>query len=410
MKPFPPAFQVPFHPRALALTGMALVFSLPYRATLLISPPWLAYLCLTLILFGLVPVFLFCPTYAKRDPVPEQRLSFLWFLLPLIAAGWVRFHWIRLHPVEPELGDMLPLISLAGQNFLAGNFPYTEYQVPWPLPLTFFPLLWMSYLPAILLGIDLRWTGWIATLGVLALLIRHRPRAPLPFLAFALLPVFTFFTVNGHTQPYWLVLCLHLYFLARGKPWLSALFLGLTLSSRQTALIIVPFTGLAWYRTHGLKPAMLSMCIAGGVTAAFCLPFFLLDPDAFLLEPLRHYGELAQSYSQAYSQAHAEGAAASARLLETLGFANLFYVLGAPHLLSPLRILVFLLGLSGCIVFARTPKDHIAWISATGITFTFFTPIPWIYAYFPFWLAGLFAIPGHDDTSPRDDLPAPSLP
>lgn len=377
---------------------MALVFSLPYRAGLLFPEPWQGYVALTLVLTALTLVFLFAPAAAPKQTTLPNRLWLpltLGLALALLPpAIGLRLPWMRAYPVDAQYGDMLPLIELAGRHFLAGNFPYTEYHLPWPLPLTFFPLLWMSYLPALLLNLDLRGTGLLCTLLLIPLLLHKRPAALLPALAFALLPVFTFFTVNGHTQPYWLILCAFGFALASRRPLTAAVCLGLTLATRQTALILVPFAALAWYRAHGPRPAFQALCLAAAVTAAFCLPFFLIDPDAFLLEPLRHYRELADAYRR--------GAADPARLLETLGFANLFAVLGLTRLLGPLRLLILLLGLGGCALRARTPRDHLAWTAATGILFTFFTPIPWLYAYFPWWLLGFLALP----TVPESD-PAP---
>lgn len=374
---------------------MALTFSLPYRIGLLFPQTWHGYVALTLLLAGLTLFYLFAPP-PKSSPHPlDKRIAYPLSLILIGLAGGLRLHWMRTYPVDAQYGDMLPLIDQAGRHFLSGHYPYTEYHLPWPLPLTFFPLLWISHLPALLLGLDLRWTGLLCTLLLIPLLLHKRPAALLPVLTFAILPTFTFFTVNGHTPPYWLYLCAFGYTLTRRNPFASAVFLGLTLATRQTALILVPFAALAWYRAHGTRATLTALALTGTLTAALCLPFFLPDPHAFLLEPLHHYRELAEAYRQ--------GTGDPARLLQTLGFANLLSTLGLNALLSPARLLVFLLGLSGCARYARTPRDHIAWIAATGILFTFFTPIPWLYAYFPWWLLGILALPTappHTDPSP----------
>ena len=380
--------------KAFLLAGMALTFSLPYRISILFPQTWHGYVALTLFLAALTLFYLFAPPPKSSPHALDKRIAYPLSLILIGLAGILRLHWMRAYPIDAQYGDMLPLIDQAGRHFLSGHFPYTEYHVPWPLPLTFFPMLWISYLPTLLLNLDLRWTGLVCTLLLIPLLLHRRPAALLPVLLFAILPVFTFFTVNGHTQPYWLYLCAFGYALTRRNPLASAVFLGLTLASRQTALILVPFAALAWYRSHGLRPAGIALCISGTVTAALCLPFFLINPHAFLLEPLHHYRELAEAYRQ--------GTGDPARLLETLGFANLFSVLSLTHLLGPARILILLLGIGGCARVARTPADHIAWMAATGMLFTFFTPIPWLYAYYPWWLLGILALPV---TSEPDPLP-----
>ncbi|WFB35661.1 hypothetical protein P3T73_16035 [Kiritimatiellota bacterium B12222] len=366
--------KIPLH--SLCLLGMALLFSIPYRVSLWVQPAWLAYLGLTLGLCVLFGLFL-CPTAPVKTPL-TLRKYWLWVYVALLAVP--RIYWMFRYPVAAEYGDMLPLIQLAGERFLDGGFPYTEYQLPWPLPLTFFPGLWMSYLPALSLGLDPRWVGLGCTLGCGMLLFKlSQTRLSLGvLLVFALLPVFTFFTVNGHTPPFWLMLCGFGFCSLRAMPLRAAACLGLALASRQTALILFPFAVLGWWRAYGLRGSLKPVLVTVGIVAVFCLPFFLIDADAFLLEPIRHYKELAQAYQQ--------GAGDPSHLLDTFGFANIAYVTGTTGWLSWMRLGVWGLGLLGCLTFAKTPADHLRWMAVTALFFTLFTPVPWIYAYFPFWI------------------------
>ena len=371
---------LPLH--SLLLLGMALVFSVPYRISLMVQPTWLAYILLTGILTVLFAGFLL-PSCFERS-----RLKALWpgEVLVLFLAALPRIYWISKYPVESKYGDMLPLIQMACERFLSGEFPYAYYKVPWPLPLTFFPGLWVSYLPTAFSGIDPRWIGLLSTLGCVFLMLKSI-RSYWQYgviLAFCLLPVFSFFTVNGHTQPFWLMLCAFAFCYIRGLHFFAALCLGLAFATRQTAVILFPFAVLGWWRELGFKQSIRPVFITGAVTGFICLPFFLIDPDAFLLEPLRHYEELAQAYR--------DGAGDPTRLLETFGFANLLHLVGASPLLGWGRLGVCLLGFIGCFRFARTPDDYIRWMAVTGLFFTLFTPIPWIYAYFPFWLLAFFTV------------------
>lgn len=371
------------------LLGMAFVFSIPYRMSLMVQPAWVAYVLLTGILSVLFAGFLIPSASAKHT------FKVLWLaeLLILFLATLPRVYWISKYPVESKYGDMLPLIHMAGERFLSGEFPYGSYLLPWPLPLTFFPGMWMSYLPAVFLGIDLRWMGMVCTLGCVFLMLKsirsYWQYAVIS--AFCLLPVFSFFTVNGHTQPFWLMLCAFAFCYTRGRHLWAAVFLGLALATRQTAVILFPLALLGWWRELGFKQCIRPMVITGAVTGFICLPFFIIDPEAFLLVPLRHYEELAEAYRS--------GAGDPSRLLETFGFANLLHLFGASWLLGWGRLLTCLLGFVGCYRFARTPADHIRWMAVTGLFFTLFTPIPWIYVYFPFWLLAFFTENHVDDES-----------
>jgi len=102
---------------------------------------------------------------------------YLLFTIPIsIMAIRARFYVIQLTPLDSKIADMLPLIESAGYAFLQGNFPYQTYYVPHPLPLTFWPGLWMPFLPAIFFNIDLRWIGLIVWTIISIILILYSIR------------------------------------------------------------------------------------------------------------------------------------------------------------------------------------------------------------------------------------------
>ncbi len=91
----------------------------------------------------------------------------------------LRLPHIKYIPLEPTRGDMLPLIQQALDNLLRGHSPYTTYSMPWELPLTYFPLTWLAYLPATVVGLDIRWTNVVAECAILLAglhVLRHTPR------------------------------------------------------------------------------------------------------------------------------------------------------------------------------------------------------------------------------------------
>ncbi len=68
-----------------------------------------------------------------------------------------RIELIRTVPLDVQKSDILPAIQIALSRFTQFQFPYAVYKLPWETPLVYQPLLWMSFLPAHLAGIDLRW-------------------------------------------------------------------------------------------------------------------------------------------------------------------------------------------------------------------------------------------------------------
>lgn len=374
-----PAFSS-FLNRTTALLFLAGCFSVPFQLGRFLEPSWLAYPVLTCCM---LPVMIAFP-FLKPGPASQRLWTPLILLVMVVAAG-LRIVWIQRVPLTAEMGDMLPLIQLAGERFLGGGDPYTDYQLPWPLPLTFFPGLWMSYLPVVAAGMDLRWLALAAQLGTLVLMLRHTGRSSsllLP-MAFAVLPVFVVFTSNGHTPPYWWMLAGFGFAFVRGHTLTAAVCLGLAVASRQTAVVLLPSAALFWIRDLGWKRACLPLGITAGVVGAFCLPFFLRNPHGFLLAPLEHYAELAEAYAGTGDM--------SPHLRDTFGFANIAHVQGWTASLGRLRLLVLMLSILGMTLHAKTPSTYVAWMCLTGWALTLFTPIPWLYAYFPFWILGAFA-------------------
>ncbi|HZG66773.1 MAG TPA: hypothetical protein VEZ12_08520, partial [Herpetosiphonaceae bacterium] len=91
----------------------------------------------------------------------------------------IRLSHVKVIPLDPTRGDMLPLVQQALDNLLRGRSPYTTYSMPWELPLTYLPLTWLAYLPATLLGLDMRWTNVVAECAILLAglhVLRHAPR------------------------------------------------------------------------------------------------------------------------------------------------------------------------------------------------------------------------------------------
>ena len=72
----------------------------------------------------------------------------------VVFGGWVDR--LLLVAIDPAKGDMLVEISAALDRFSTGHDPYFIYHVPWDLPLTYGPGLWMWFLIPRALGADPR--------------------------------------------------------------------------------------------------------------------------------------------------------------------------------------------------------------------------------------------------------------
>ena len=58
--------------------------------------------------------------------------------------------------INLNMGDMLPLVNASTARLLNGHSPYYVYQMPYDLPLTYWPLNLLPYVPFRTWGLDLR--------------------------------------------------------------------------------------------------------------------------------------------------------------------------------------------------------------------------------------------------------------
>jgi len=66
------------------------------------------------------------------------------------------------------------------------------------------------------------------------------------------------------------------------KWWVSAIFMGIAVSTKQTAWFVVPFYLILFLHTHPQRRVAAGLGIMVGVFAAFNLPFIIADPGAWL--------------------------------------------------------------------------------------------------------------------------------
>ncbi|MEI7437669.1 MAG: hypothetical protein WCL16_12770, partial [bacterium] len=306
----------------------------------------------------------------------------------LVVGLVVRWRWIRGTAIDPNLGDMLPLIQESARALLAGEFPYRIYHFPWPVPLTFPPALWMAYIPAEAVGLDLRYVAllcvaimgamWLMQYNALSASDRNAHAVCLWAWvglvgAFFLSPLIQRFIIQGHTAPYWLALTLMPLLLYSRRNRAAAVCLGVICAMRQPAIFFVPILWWYWMRIGSWRVATLRVGTATVTAALIYLPFVVRDAEAVWWTPLQHYAELGRGTLNSNPAA----------ILETIGFSNLFYLKGWDRVLSLLATLAAAVIVALHLRRLNTAAATVLAMALTSLGFTLLAPIPWYYEYFP---------------------------
>ncbi len=303
-------------------------------------------------------------------------------------------------PLHPERSDMLPLVQNALANLLNGQSPYAIYQMPWELPLTYLPLTWLAYLPAYLVGLDIRLTNLGYELGIGATLLwfyrvgnhtddtqqLHRPLADMSLLLWAwvfLLPTSLNWSLATTAPVQWAMLTLTLTLLLARRAWVSGVALGLCAAATPLVTIIAPFVILTWYRWHGWRTALRLMVSAGLVAAGGILPFLLWSPEAFVFGVWRWFNDNDLYPRMGWELGHTWA--------HMVGFSGVFWRRELVGVLKPLQLLL----LAGLVAsFWRWQADQrtlAPLITAAFLLFMVFNPVLWPYLYYPALFSALLA-------------------
>ena len=207
---------------------------------------------------------------------------------------------VLLNPPDPNRGDMLTVIELAGRRFLRGRNPYASYQVPWQVYLPYGPPLWGPFLLPQMLRVDLRLLTASGQLvvpvccGVVAAFEAASVRLMSAAAWLLLLGTLVFnpdllrFVTVGHTPAYWPLLPL-LAILTAGERWnAAAAVLGVLIAGRTTMIALVPvFMMTVWLRDR--SRVLSAGLILTAAVLALLLPFFLWDPAAMWRGMITNY-------------------------------------------------------------------------------------------------------------------------
>ncbi len=250
-KNLPAALLIVFAVETLSVTwGLKIPGAAPWLS-LLYFASGIAFACLTLSLPAIQ-----LPTRATKtwNTRTNHYRLIVAALVVLVTWSWCRY-WFEEMPIDITNADMLPIIKVMGERFIAGQHSHVYDNIPWIWHGTqpiYLPAMWLPYVPAIAMGIDMR---WIAIAGLLlafiTFLFLYRPNTHhylsffLGALAFLLFwwvvadntPGIVSVAEEGTVIGYYVLLVLAL---VSGKPWLTGIAISLCMLSRYALVGWIP--------------------------------------------------------------------------------------------------------------------------------------------------------------------------
>jgi hypothetical protein len=182
-----------------------------------------------------------------------QRNAILIGLTALALYSWC-LYWFDEIPIDINNADMLPIIKVMAERFLAGQHSHVYDPIPaiWhgAQPI-YLPAMWLPYVPAVAMGVDMR---WIAIAGLLfafgAFLVLYKPSGSRPGFLLGVLAFLLFWWLVADNTPgivsvseegvvigYYALLVLSL---VSGKPWLTGIAICLCMLSRYALVGWIP--------------------------------------------------------------------------------------------------------------------------------------------------------------------------
>ncbi len=338
-------------------------------------------------IFILIAASVFANTRERASndrSTPPFRLGVffaVWSLL-VVAAIVLRVNALKAYPMDPWRADMLPAVMTQLRDFLSGASPYGSVRLDTgeEIVRVYWPVLWGSYFPFYLAGIDIRYLNLTAHLVFYLLLtdcfLQRRsffgwgfgPSAAL-FIAVMALHVFSKQAIRDvydiQTGPYWLFYSLFLWAICRDKFNVATLALPFVLLCRQPAvLLFIPYWVWLAKTDRGRFAKSLGFAIAGGL--AIALPFVRVDPAGFF-RGLTFYASLAVPLEER---------------LSWYGLSGLLSMFDALWLQLPLQVA----GLAACCFWVFKSNRHdTLWAVGAGTVayawFLLFVPVTFKYLF-----------------------------
>ena len=186
--------------------------------------------------------------------VPAVQHRFIVTVLAGLALwSWCQY-WFDEMPIDITNADMLPIIKVMGERFLAGQHSHVYDNIPWIWHGTrpiYLPAMWLPYVPAIFAGVDMRWiavAGLLFAFAVFLFLYRVSSRSASFYLGVLGFLLFWWIVADntagivsvaeeGTVIGYYVLLVLAL---VSGKPWLTGIAISLCMLSRYALVGWIP--------------------------------------------------------------------------------------------------------------------------------------------------------------------------
>jgi hypothetical protein len=102
-----------------------------------------------------------------RDVKKDSYLKWPLMVLMLVLGFITSRYWMDQIPLDPDFADMLPIIKVMNERFLHGGWNHIYDPIPeiWngTRPI-YLPAMWLPYLPAVVLKLDMRWVTVLSIL------------------------------------------------------------------------------------------------------------------------------------------------------------------------------------------------------------------------------------------------------
>lgn len=216
-----------------------------------------------------------------------------WLLGIFLGAGVLfRLALYALIRPDPAFADNLPAVELSLERLMAGLTPYAIHDFgSHTNPMPYLPLTFLSYLPAHLLGVDMRLTNLVLTAALTVgcwLLLRALPLPATTRSGLALAVGLLFVLperLSKDVYTAWplfnllLVLAFGLMVLARMRA--AAVAYGASLAAMPVGYFVAPPLLLLALRTRPLREVAILVAIVAAVGGLPTLLFILWDAEAF---------------------------------------------------------------------------------------------------------------------------------
>ena len=224
---------------------------------------WAPFLSILYFISGMsIPLLLLSfPVVKLPRPAKRHLLShtthYRLILIGLIALAmysWCRY-WFEEIPIDINNADMLPIIKVMGERFVAGHHKNVYDTIPWiwnGIQPIYLPAMWLPYVPAIAIGLDIRWitmAGLLFSFSVFLFLYKPEIHRYLSFLT-GVLAFLLFWWILADNTPgiisvseegvviaYYVLLVLSL---ISGNPWWIGITASLCMLSRYSLVGWIP--------------------------------------------------------------------------------------------------------------------------------------------------------------------------